>query len=192
MKSRKILNFADLFFKNMHIINDGNYDKWNENYRTKNLDDGNCFYSAVYRSIIEKNMFECAELLGINYDEMKSIKKLRKVISDHITEDTVELLYCYRDEWDEDFVKDTSLEGIDLDRDKISVVIRKLKKNIKTMEIWATMIEYNLLTVILKEYCGIKLILVNESSFINKDYDISDPKAIYLANDDDHFEHFLP
>jgi hypothetical protein len=172
------------------------------------LDDGNCFYSSIYRSLKDKNLLsifnECFSEIKSN-TEKTFIKKLRSFIADNSEESITEMFSNFSNmELDEE-----TFEGICENLGSISDVlidfynkdkfnpkyetqfIKKMQQNIKTNKNWVSELEVISFQNILENQCDIKLKFFNTDkkaySDIKNDYRKNYNKyknTIYLLNQD--------
>jgi len=183
---------------------------WKENYLKQTKDDGNCLFSATYRCLRDRKMGDCMiKLFGENIrNEEKSIQNLREVVSNYgenhirtFLEGRRQLIEDNKDEETPDLEKyfndlyaGTSLEN--------TTTIEEIQNNIRKDRKWASFLEYDIITDLLKKVCGINLIMLSSNNQYNihriivdpkgdriEKYDINNPSNIYLYNDDD--KHYL-
>ena len=161
-------------------------------YEKNTLDDGNCFYSAIYRAMKDKNLGDCMNTLGINTeDETEAIKTLRNLIADNSAPVIFEiksnsaLLHTYSELFENKY-EDTSLSNIKRD------TVDDIKKKIRTDKIWATTLEFEIMGIILYDLCcELKLKNIYDENSILPSDDLDRKDIIYLFNKNNvHFTYF--
>ena len=159
-------------------------------YKKETLDDGNCFYSAVYRAMKDKKLYDCLNNLEISIDdENKAIKKLRNIISnlskeylEQIKSDTI-LTDTYDELYGDD--DDTSLSDIKTD------TVNDILKKIKTDKIWATSLEFEVMEKLLSNLCDMKLKNIYDKKSISEEDNLERKDIIYVYNRNNiHFTYF--
>ena len=158
-------------------------------FERKTLEDGNCFYSAIYKAMKDNNLGDCMDYLGINTEnEREAIKTLRNLIADN-SEDyltTIKsngLLDVYSEIFKDN--SNTSLSDIKTD------TIEEIQTKIRTDKIWATTLEFEIMEEILNNFCELKLKnIYNEKSILPED-NLDREDIIYLFNKNNvHFTYF--
>ena len=174
--------------------------KVSRNFKIKDtIDDGNCFYSSVYRSLsyskLLNDVYECFPQLK-SKTEKEFIKKLRYIIAENSNDDIInmfnnfininldeetfneiiEYLGCISNVLKE-FYETNKFET------KYEVeFIEKVKNSIKKDKNWTGEIDVNNLIRIFKEQCNINVKTYNNYKNLLKDIKSKNEKTIYLLN----------
>lgn len=162
---------------------------WKQHYLNNTLDDGNCFYSSVFRALYRKKMLKTflKEYSILCRSERQFIMKLRQIVGETCREVLVNLfedaetkkyyIEAYKD------LKKTCFSN--LSKDSLYEVIDKIKKD----GTYVSGIEYE----IVKDMLGkidIKLISISED--VKESYDVCLMNTIFLYNPDNiHYQYFF-
>ena len=189
---------------------------WKREYKKITKADGNCLFSATYRCLRDRKMGDCMiKLFGKDIrNEEKSIQNLRNLVADygvnHIKSSLEDRRLLIADIKRYDITKDTpDLEKyfknmFSLTSLENATTIEQVQNNIRKDRKYASFLEYSIIQDLLKEICGINLIMLSSNNKYNihriitdskgdriEKYDINDPRNIYLYNDGDiHYEYF--
>ena len=175
----------------------------------KTLDDGNCFFSSIYRSLKNKNLldvfYNCLPELQ-SRDEATFIKKLRKLVAENSVDNITEMFTHFSNiELDEDTFNEISesLGGISeileefFNDEKFKpkykgTFIEKVQDSIKTDKNWVSELEVTSFQNILKTLCneiGLKIFNTYEKAVTDikhehkSDYE-KYKNTIYILNQD--------
>ena len=172
------------------------------------LDNGNCFFSSIYRSLKDKNLLNifvnCFPEIQFNTEKI-FIKNLRSFIADNTAESIYEMFINFSImELDEETFEEIcenlgSISDVLKDffvKDKFKQkyekqFLKEIQQNIKTDKNWVSELEVISLQNILDSNCNIKLKFFNSDkkaySDIKNDYEKDYEKyknTIYLLNQD--------